>query len=67
MILPRWVLPLLDLAAPAFLFRAGANGLKFIFSTLQSRVLHSSIIFSMHVLIKSSEMLRPASAAVASR
>ena len=41
MIRPRWVLPLLDLAAPAFLFRAGANGLKFICSTLQSRVLQT--------------------------
>ena len=33
MIRPRWVLPLLDLTAPTFLFRASANGLKFIFST----------------------------------
>lgn len=32
MIRPRWVLPLPDLAAPAFLFRAGTNRLKLIFS-----------------------------------
>lgn len=30
---PRWMLPPSDLAAPAFLFRVSANGLKFIFST----------------------------------
>ena len=33
MIRPRWMLPPSDLAAPAFLFRVGANGLKLIFST----------------------------------
>ena len=33
MIRPRWVLPLPGFAAPAFLFRVGANGLKLIFST----------------------------------
>ena len=32
MIRPRWVLPLPDFAAPAYLFRDGANGLKHIYS-----------------------------------
>jgi len=41
MIRPRWVLPLLDLTAPTFLFRVSANGLKFIFST-QSRVFQTA-------------------------
>ena len=41
MIRPRWVLPLPGFAAPAFLFRVSANGLKLIFST-QSRVFQTS-------------------------
>lgn len=44
MIRPRWVLPLLDLTAPTFLFRASANGLKFIFST------HNHEYFRNHLL-----------------
>ena len=44
MIRPRRALPLPDLAAPAFLFRAGANRLKLIFST------HNHEYFRNHLL-----------------
>lgn len=44
MIRPRWVLPLPDLAAPTFLFRASANRLKLIFST------HNHEYFRNHLL-----------------
>ena len=64
MIRPRWVLPPSDLAAPAFSFRVSANRLKLIFST-QSRIFQ--ILSSTHTLVKSSETLRPASAAAVSR
>lgn len=57
---PRWMLPPSDLAASAFLFRVS---LKLIFST-QSRIFQ--ILSSTHTLVKSSETLRPASAAAAS-
>lgn len=44
MIRPRWVLPLLDLTAPTFLFRVSANRLKLIFST------HNHEYFKHHLL-----------------